>query len=397
MLYSPFSDTEMSVFAAKFYNPLPRFQLGMTVRISLNGPDWEKTVRKIHLVAAIAAWALAASPALADHNSAGYKNFNVPTAAMFAGHTPMTQAIAPPPLPPSPPPVLPQAVNAGTILMPRSSTILPTDTLSVRSPIKGEVHPANTPPPNLAAAALPTGWDRWDKRFDFRDEGWILFSENFYTDKYGVIHHHKADEKPNAVGRFPVEKRTAAEAYEAAAEFDDMISSKHLVQGSFVPTSTTHVTKLSDTGLQLSKGAVLVMSPARSIKVFTSIGGSTCVALRGKSIAMVSVYDDKLAVVNLTDGCCGSVEVTFPKDAKREVLAVQSGQVLELYHDAQSPSTNLVATRVLLSERLTEHHCCMVCQLNYIRALKKYQLEVLPKKELSRVLKTAAAMVSLGR
>jgi hypothetical protein len=359
-----------------------------------------------HLVACIfTGWVACSLAAFADHNSSSYQQYNMSNPGLFTPHAGATPVFTPPPpAAPAPPPALPASARPDTFLLQSRSPspiILQTDTMNVRSPLRNAPQGAkNAPPPSAdgKANALPIGWDKWDKRYDFRDQSWILFSEAFYTDKYGVIHHNKVGEKVGTTGKLPPEKLSATAAYEAAAEFDDMLSRKQLAQGSFVPTSTTHVSKLSDTSLHLDKGAVLVMSPSRSIKVFTGIGGSSCIALRGKAIAMVSVYDEKLAVVNLTDGCCGAVEVTFPKDSKRGTLAVQSGQVLELYHDAQSPSTNLVATRVLASERLNEHHCCMVCQLNYIRALKKYQLEAtLPKKELSRVLKTAAAMVSLGR
>lgn len=371
--------------------------------------EMEKSVRKGLVVAVISsAWAFCALAARADHNDPINVLTNRPTAGMFPGSTMLQQPIAAPPpvAPPPPPPALPTSVTPNTFLMQTrtpSPVILPTDTLSVRSPLRSGMQGAingKTPPPSVgngAAAALPPDWDKWDKRFDFSEQNWILFGEAYSTDKYGLIHHHKADQKGGVTGKLAAEK-SDGKTYEAAAAFDDQLSPKTLKEGSFIPTSSTHVSKVNDSTLQLNKGAVLVMSPARGVKVCTTIGGTSCVEFKGKAIAMVSVYDDKLAVLNLTDACCGSVAVVFPKDAKRQQLAVESGQILELYHDAQSPSTNLVATRVLASERLTEHHCCMVCQMNYIRALKKFQLEAsLPKKELSRVLKTAAAMASLGR
>lgn len=329
-----------------------------------------------------------AAPAGAHHD-----RFDNPAMMNRTFTVPTPQAAAPPPVVSAPPPVQPlQSVHID-VVVPKTTIMLPTDVTGFQSALRA-------PSAVTLQPKGPLSWCEWDKRFDFADQSWILFSDEYFTDKFGIIHHYKKELETPSVASAEVVKAESGPpgAYEARSNFDDVWTPKTLALGSFIPTITTRVDKLSDTALKLIKGAVIVRAPASAVTVSTAFGGDSSVVVRAKAVAMVSVYDDKLVVFNLTDTCCGSVQVHARHGEKKTVVDIDSGQIAEVYDDNQQPNSNLVATRVLVNKRLSEHRCLLVSQVHYIRAMKRFQLgSTLPKPELDRVLKTAAAMVSLGR
>lgn len=335
---------------------------------------------------------VAAAPAGAHHD-----RFDNPAMMAPQINISVPQAAAPPPVVSPPPPIQgPSAVHID-VVVPRTTTMLPTDVTGFQSVLRA---PGVLTLPPGAPPKGPLGWCDWDKRYDFADQNWILFSDEYFTDKFGIIHHYKKElETPSTASAEPVKTESGpAGAYEARSNFDDAWTPKALALGSFIPTITTRVDKLSNTTLSLIKGAVIVRAPASAVTVHTAFGGGSSVVVKAKAVAMVSVYDDKLVVFDLTDTCCGSVQVHTRHGEDTSVVTIDSGQIAEVYDDNQQPNTNLVATRILVNKRLSEHRCLLVSQVHYIRAMKRFQLSsTLPKPELARVLKTAAAMVSLGR
>jgi hypothetical protein len=165
----------------------------------------------------------------------------------------------------------------------------------------------------------------------------------------------------------------------------------------FMPTANTNFGKIDESTVDLKSGALVVRAGSEPIFVHAQVGGKDSkIEIHGKALALVSMLDGKLVVVNLTDSCCASVTVTLPEGSKFPHISVEMGQVLELYNDPQQPDTNLVATKVLVNERLSNTSCLLLSQAHYVRLLKRFQLtQALPKQEMDRVLKTAAAVSHL--
>jgi hypothetical protein len=334
-------------------------------------------------------------PAFADHTNP----FNIPTQTRPAPPALSTPVAAPPPVAPPPPPVAPQAKILNIPIL--TPNISPRDTTNVAAPIARPLPPAEGgPPPEVAGEKPPADWNKPDLRFDFSNHSWIGFAEKYYVDKFGVIRHHVEPPQRSAKPTPADEKNFAnTSAFEAGVSHTDELGPKALAGGAFIPTTSTKLEKIDDTALRLKNGAILVRAANTPVSIHTAYGGSdSAVTVGGRSIALVSLYDNKLIIMNLTDSCCGSVKADLPGKQSKQTLVVESGQILECYTDKQQPNSNWVAVNILVNDRVSKEHCLLVCRVNYIRALKKFQIaKVLPKQEMDRVLKTAAAMVSLGK
>jgi len=164
----------------------------------------------------------------------------------------------------------------------------------------------------------------------------------------------------------------------------------------FMPTKDASYTQKNNDHLRLSDGAVLVRAGKWPVYVSTSLDGQDVVTrIAGGSLVLVSAFDGKPTVLNLTDKSLGDVTMTLPTNegAGSRSIHPKPGQIAEAYKLDCQPTSNIVATRIDLNQRLSDQYGLLVCQCHYLRALKKFNLvATLPKGEMQRVLKTAAAV-----
>ncbi len=169
----------------------------------------------------------------------------------------------------------------------------------------------------------------------------------------------------------------------------------------FMPTTQASFTKVNDKHLALHSGAILVRTGNVPVFASTQVKGEKVLTrIAGGALAMVSAFDDKATVLNLTDKCCGALVMYMPsKDANRQhSVGIKPGQIAEVYAPDDKPVSNLVATKIDVNERIGHDYGLVVAQCHYVRALKKFNLTpVLAKQDLDRVLKTAAAIACVRR
>ena len=162
-----------------------------------------------------------------------------------------------------------------------------------------------------------------------------------------------------------------------------------------MPTRDAEFSKIHDKHLNLVDGAILVRAGKEPVEISTTVHGHKVnTKIGGGAIMMVSSFDGKTTLLHLTDKCSGSILSSMPTERKDlKVIALAPGQVAEVYGVQDKPTSNLVATKVHLNERLSEERALLVSQCNYVRALKKFNLvTVMHKDDKARILKTAAAI-----
>jgi len=319
--------------------------------------------RKLFLVASLTCSTAFTLAAYADHDTDHHEPpANVPSTA--APIIPATSA--PPPVFQPPPPVFQLPLVAPP------STILPTDVTGFHAgPNANQLEPEKPLTKEELAVLMAK-----DKRFEFTAE-WTPFSTHPSADIPGPSIEISTDPRKQ-FGR--VEKVVPQNA-------------KH-VEPMFMPTVNASFSKTNDDHLTLHDGAVLVRAGGRPVFVSTKLCHEQVVTcITNGAIAMISAFDEKPTVLNLTDKCCGAVVVYVPLEQanKSHSISLKAGQIAEAYKLDTKPVSHLVSTRIDINERIGPHCGLLVSQCHYIRALKKFNLvAALPKSDFDRIVKTAA-------
>lgn len=164
----------------------------------------------------------------------------------------------------------------------------------------------------------------------------------------------------------------------------------------FMPTVSATFSKIDDGHLTLHDGAVLVRAGDRPVYVSTKLcHGQVVTCITKGAIALISAFDEKPTILNLTDRRCGAVFVYLPLEHANNTrsLSMKAGEIAEAYKLETKPTSYLVSSRIDINERIGPHCGLLVSQCHYIRAMKKFNLiAALPRNEFERIIKTAAAV-----
>ena len=278
---------------------------------------------------------------------------------------------------PAPPPVVvppPPVVNVAMPILPTifsNTTILPTD---ANSPF---LHPSADALNRLKQQVLTkeqlAELEKADQRYQFTGE-WHLFSSNYAAD---------------ALTSSPF----IAVGYTGGVHH---LENRHVVfkEPTFMPTMQAEFSKKSDTHLRLEQGAVVVRAD-QPVTITSLVGNQEVHTHIGKgAFVLVSAFDGKTTLLHLTDKSKGGLHAVLPaKHEHLKTINLIPGQVAEIYNLRDKPTSNLVATKVNINERISDDKGLLVNQCHYVRAIKKFNLrQVIPKFDYDRVLKTAAAV-----
>lgn len=163
----------------------------------------------------------------------------------------------------------------------------------------------------------------------------------------------------------------------------------------FMPTKNAEFTKLDDTHVSLSDGAILVHAGDQPVKVTTDVKGHKVVTKVGAgALAMISAFDQKTTILHLTDNSKGGLISHLPTTRENyKAISLNAGEIAEIYDVNQAPSSHVVSTKIHVNERLSNDKALLISNAHYVRAMKKYNLVgMLHKHDYDRVLKTAAAV-----
>lgn len=290
---------------------------------------------------------------------------------------PALPSLPPPPLPP--PPVVQPSIKTPDLKLPTLplNSIIQTDQSGIRSGANESfmAHPEGSPTP---PAAPPIAWD---PRYSFTGE-WLLFkpenSSVSSADQSQII---------KLVSYSPgMPQEGKVQHTELPQKFTEPV---------FMPTEKAKFKVINEEHLTLHDGAVLVRAGTRPVFVSTNVNGErNLTRIAGGAVAMVSSFDKRTTALNLTDKCCGAVITYVPakQRGQSQSVYINTGQVAEVYPSTEAPTSNTVATRIVTSKQVRDDIGLLVCDCNYVRAMKKFNLTAnLPKEDLDRVLKTAAA------
>ncbi|MBX9771010.1 MAG: hypothetical protein K2X29_06545 [Candidatus Obscuribacterales bacterium] len=317
--------------------------------------------RKLFLIASFTCSTAFTLAAYADHDT----DHHEPPANVPSTSAPIIPAIAAPP-----PPVFQLPLVAPP------STILPTDVTGFHAgPDANQLEPEKALTKEELAVLMAK-----DKRFEFTAQ-WTPFAKDF----------------PPSL---PAPASTVEDNKDPRKQFGRVekiapLGTKN-VEPMFMPTVNASFSKTNDDHLTLRDGAVLVRAGGRPVFISTKLCHEQVVTcITNGAIAMISAFDEKPTVLNLTDKCCGSVVVYVPLEQanKSHSISLKAGQIAEAYKLDTKPVSHLVSTRIDVNERIGPHCGLLVSQCHYIRALKKFNLvAALPKSDFDRIVKTAAAV-----
>lgn len=294
---------------------------------------------------------------------------------------PVAPVIEPPPppvVPPPPPP--PQMVINYTLPAILPNSLIPTDTLGIRG-----IRPKFT----LSSDELMKGAMAKDDRYQFTGV-WIPFFEN------GQDNGEHLSTSPLSPVAFV---EPVAPPKTGKAEFFIRPKIVHPSEAVYMPTREAPVQKITSDNLQLNDGAVLVRAGKTPVYVTTRVNGEKIATRISRgALAMVSAFDSKTVVLNLTDNRLGAVVCSLPGNGGNTSVQVITGQVAEIYPVETTPGTNLVAKKVRVNQRTRDDIGLLVSDCHYVRAMKKFQLTpLLDRTDYNRVLKTAVAVAIVRR
>ena len=301
---------------------------------------------------------------------------------------PPTAPVAPviPVIEPPPPVVQPPALITFTLpVLAPPSVALPTDTTGfhVNECLNQLNKPASLSKEELAALLAK------DNRFEFTGQ-WIPFSSEYSAT--AISYSEDSVYRPVGFTSGKVQQFGRIEHTE---------TKKNSSEPEFMSTVGASYSKVDDSHLDLTNGAVLVRAGDRPVFVSTKLCDEhVTTRISGGSIALVSAFDGKPTILNITDKNHRSVFVTLPAEGKHKAssLYLRAGEIAEAYKLDSKPTSNLVATKVEINERIGEHCGLLVSQCHYVRAMRKFNLmAALPKQDFEKVLKTAAAISHVRR
>lgn len=297
------------------------------------------------------------------------------TAATIAAPPPVVQA--PPPVVNAAPPMTLPAFNFQMPIIAPIGTILPTDISGLHAgPFAPKAPDTPLTKEELAALTAP------DQRYQYTGV-WLPFASDYQG--------HPEDDAGGSTQPSP----TQSNVHQGRVVHTESPPAKP-TDATFMPTENADYSKVHDEHLSLHTGAVLVRAGIRPVFVSVDVHGEKhIVRIAGGAIALISAFDGKAVVVNLTDKCCGALVLYVPtkEKLKQHSIGIKTGQIAEVYAPAQEPNSNLVATKIDYHRRLESGSGVILTQCHYVRTLKKFNLlSVLGKNDLNRVLKTAAAI-----
>lgn len=313
-----------------------------------------------------------------------------------------TAVSAPPPVIQAPPPVVNAAPPAFTLsniniqmpILAPISTILPTDVSGIHAgPYASQT--SDKPLSKDEIAALMKA----DERYKYTGE-WLLFSDDYAN--AGVENQAAKNSQPQdkiADSKDDNQPKSAEDsnALQKGRVMYVESPSPKVTDPMFMPTENAKYSKVDDEHMALHDGAVLVRAGERPVFVSVTVNGEkNTVRIAGGAFALISAFDSKSVIVNLTDKCCGALILYVPSSEKdkQHSIALKTGQIAEVYaQNKMPPNSNLVASKIDCHRQLESGIGIILSQCHYVRTLKKFNLlSVLGKRDLNRVLKTAAAI-----
>lgn len=165
-------------------------------------------------------------------------------------------------------------------------------------------------------------------------------------------------------------------------------------QPMFMATSTARYLRDGKNELLLSEGALLVRASSKPVFVAMHVQGKRITArFSGCTISMVSLLDGRAIILNLTEKCCGACSMLIPVAGRTQPMTIGPGQIAEVYPAGTAPTSHSVAAKIIAAQPLDDLLCLQIARHHYIAALKRYNISrSLPKPDVNRVLKTAAAL-----
>lgn len=287
----------------------------------------------------------------------------------------MVPVVEPPPqLPPIVPPVVPPPVNLQLPATGPSSIILPTDVSGFHTNIENVVQQSPIDKAGLLSK---------DPRFRFTGE-WIPFALDVST---------------NTQTDFPYRAVSLIDENSSKFGHVEHIESSQ-AQAVFMPTIGASFERINGHHLKLTHGAIVVRAVAAPVLVSAKLCDESVTAkIGGSALALMSAFESKPTILNLADSSANAVSVYIPAGSgQSHLLKLRPGQIAEAYKLDSKPTSNLVARKIVLNQKIGPHCGLLVSQCHYVRALRKFNLvAALPKDQYSRVLKTAASLQYIHR
>jgi hypothetical protein len=181
-------------------------------------------------------------------------------------------------------------------------------------------------------------------------------------------------------------------------EYTESIGAK----AAFMPTIGAKFERVNGEHLRLLHGAVVVRGVDHNVFISTRLCSEDVLTqIGGNALAVVSAFDEKPTILNLTDASDNAVVLYLPTDhasSKMQSVKLKPGQIAEAYKLDTKPTSNLVAKRISLSQKIGPHCGLLVSECHYAKAMRRFNLAAsLPKDQYKRVLKTAASLEHVNR
>lgn len=314
----------------------------------------------------------------------------IPGACAHPGHehhetpTPVAVAAPPPPAPPPPPPIViepPRPVMNVQFNLPviAPNMLTPTDmtgiggSLGYARGLKNQlVRPGGKPQSTPLIAR--------DTRFDFGGD-WIPFAGS----EPDATQTNAAAESKNSSAKHSVKIEKWVPASKSRAPL-------------FMATSGAAYVNTAD-HLTLKSGAVIVRAGSEAVTVnIVHNGQNLTVKISSDALALISNFDDKPIVLNLTDRCCGAVVVTTKGEKTEDVrISLGVGEMFEMHQHCDKPFTTYLASKVISNKAAGNGLSYQLTRCHYLSVIRRFNLDKsLQKNDLSRVLKTAAALAHVN-
>ncbi|MBX9877254.1 MAG: hypothetical protein K2Y22_02240 [Candidatus Obscuribacterales bacterium] len=168
----------------------------------------------------------------------------------------------------------------------------------------------------------------------------------------------------------------------------------------FMPTVNASFERVDDRHLRLIEGAVIVRGAIQPIMVSTKLCDENVVAqIGGNALTLISAFDGRPTILNLVGSSANAVSLYVPiGPTQSHLLNLKPGQIAEAYKLDNTPTSNLVAKKIIINQRIGPHCGLLVSQCHYVRAMRKFNLVAsLPSDQYQRVLKTAASLEHMRR
>lgn len=313
----------------------------------------------------------------------------MPEVSAHHGHdhheTPAPVVTAPTPAPPPPPPPPPIAVEPPRPVMNvqfnlpviAPNMLVPTDMTGIGGGLGHARGLKNQLIRGGSSKSQQPALIARDPRFDFNGE-WIPFA--------GSEPENTAQEAPGA----PAPKHSV--------RIEKWVASGKGKTPVFMAASQSAYLNTADQ-LTLKSGAVIVRAGSGPVTVHVVHNGQRfSVKISSDALALISNFDDKPIVLNLTDRCCGAVVVMTKNERAEDTrISLSVGEMFEIHPDSHKPFTTYLASNILTRKAAGDGLSYQLTRCHYLSVIRRFNLDkTLQKNDLTRVLKTAAALAHVN-